>query len=518
MNGSKKILLSWVGRTDLDAFQGKKGNEPGPIRTLLACLSFDEVHLLSNYDREESFEFTEALGDSVKLHMVPKLDPTNYLSLFELVNKLLHTLTSKAANQGAELSIHLSSGTPAMTAISVLLGKSRYPARFFQTYSLAAQKFTKTPYREETIPFDLAVDFVSEVLENADQRLQHLTARSPSEIRGFEQIVGNSEALRLAVGRARRAALRSVPVLLNGESGTGKEMFARAMHLSSPRRKKKFIAINCAAMPRDLLEAELFGHEKGAFTGADKTKKGAFEQAHEGTLFLDEVGECDLAMQAKLLRVLQPPHGESLSARYVRRVGGVKDIKVDVRVISATNKDLMEEVNANKFREDLYYRLAVITVMLPPLRERKGDVAELAASFLMQINKQFVAEDRSFKDRRLSAKAKNFFDRHPWPGNVRQLYNTLLQAAVMSSGPVIQEYEISEALGASRVSSPGDGVLHRPLDEGFDIDKVLDEVRAHYFLRAMEQAGGKKKKAATLLGLNNYQTLTNQMKNLGLES
>ncbi len=182
------------------------------------------------------------------------------------------------------------------------------------------------------------------------------------------------------MGRAKRAALRGVSILLLGESGTGKEMFAHAIHKASPRRDHPFVAINCAALSKTLLESELFGHVKGAFTGADRDRKGAFESADGGTLFLDEVGECDLETQAKLLRVLQSPSGTGTGSRTIRRVGDHREIPVDVRVIAATNRDLYKAISAGTFREDLFYRLSVFSITLPPLRERRSDIPHITDS------------------------------------------------------------------------------------------------------------------------------------------
>ena len=213
---------------------------------------------------------------------VPLSNPTDYGEIFAAVDIEMRAITKTLDGEKYELSILLSPSTPAMAAIWVLLGKTKYPARFYQTHE------NKTWITD--IPFDLTVDFVPELLRGADSVFQHLASRSPQEMPGFEPIVGDSTAIRLTVGRARKAALRDVPVLLSGESGTGKEMFARAIHDASHRRSKPFLAVNCAAIPKQLMESELFGHERGAFTGADKRYEGAFQRAHGGTLFLDEVG------------------------------------------------------------------------------------------------------------------------------------------------------------------------------------------------------------------------------------
>ena len=261
-------------------------------------------------------------------------------------------------------------------------GRERLPASFYQSH--------KGRLWQTEIPFDLAVDFVPQLLRDADTAFQHLASKSPRDVEGFKDLVGESRSIRLAVGRAQRAAVRDVPILILGESGTGKEMFARAIHAASPRRAGPFVPINCAAIPRELLEAELFGHAKGGFTGALADRRGAFRRADGGTLFLDELGECDPQMQTKLLRVLQPPPGKGPCHRDYAPVGADKPESSDVRVIAATNCDLMEAINQNRFREDLYYRLAAITVKLPPLQDRKSDIPLIAESVLQQINADFL--------------------------------------------------------------------------------------------------------------------------------
>jgi len=362
------------------------------------------------------------------------------------------------------------------------------------------------------------VDFVPEVFRDADSHLQHLTSHSPGEIEGFQQIVGDSQAIRLAVGRAKRAAVRNVPVLLLGESGTGKELFARAIHESSSRRSGPFLAINCAAVSRDLLESELFGHKAGSFTGAQSDRKGAFAEADGGTLFLDEIGECDLAMQTKLLRVLQPPEGADPCHRVFHRVGDLQGRHSSVRVIAATNRDLLASINDGQFREDLHYRLAVITVKLPPLRDRQGDIHKIAKHLLTQINGQFEEDEPGYTHKSISDSAMVFVQRHRWPGNVRQLYNALLQAAVMAEGDTIQKHDITDAV-AEMVgeTSFAEDVLEQPLGEDFNLQEHLNEIHRHYLRRAMKESGGVKSRASKLLGIPNYQTLDAQLKRLEVD-
>jgi DNA-binding NtrC family response regulator len=523
---SRRILLSWIGHADLLSMgedlgeagqellaaakvRGKYGERPGPLKTAVSQGAFDEVHLLSNYPAVVHKPFATWLGGKPVIHHVELADPTDYPQVFRVVDGVLAELAGKAQKKPAELCILLTPGTPAMAAVWVLLGKSRYPATFYQTF--------KNELRPTTVPYDLVDDFVPELLRNPDLNLQHLAGKKPSEVHGFEGIIGESQAIRLAVGRAQRAALRDVPVLLLGESGTGKEMFARAMHAASHRKNKRFEAMNCAAIPRDLLESELFGHVKGAFTGADRNRDGAFTRADGGTLFLDEVGECDPLMQTKLLRVLQPPPGTGPCHRVYCPVGGSEAVVSDVRIVAATNRGLVQEMKDNRFREDLYYRLAVITLRLPPLRERPRDIPLLVESFLRQINEDFGRQgEPGYKHKRISATGMEFVKRYGWPGNVRQLYNTLLQAAVMADGDTLNRQELVAAIGG--VGDPDLNVLEQPLGDGFDLEEHLKSIQRHYLRRAMEEAGGVKTRAADLLGLASYQALDAKLKRLDVEN
>ena len=399
-----KVLFQWIGHSDLrslaanstDARQKKimdviRGRLPdkddlGPTKTLLSTQSFSKVKLLTNYPKEFNKWFATWVGGKPEMVEVDLEKPTNYQTIFEIANKQLAGFKSSKAWASSDLCLHLSPGTPAMAAIWLLLGKTRFPATFYETFG-GNSWITD-------VPFDL-IDVIPEFLRSPDAHLQYLSALAPSEIEGFENIAGDSRAIRDAVGRAKRAAIRSVSVLLMGESGTGKDMFAQAIHAASSRRDKPMKAINCAALSKSLLESELFGHGKGAFTGADKERKGAFEIAHGSTLFLDEIGECDLETQAKLLRVLQPITGEGPAVRNVCRLGEEKDRKVDVRIIAATNKDLHSAIKRGEFREDLYYRLAMVSINLPALRDRKSDVPRIAEHLLGLLNHNSKPKNRA---------------------------------------------------------------------------------------------------------------------------
>jgi DNA-binding NtrC family response regulator len=523
----KKVLVQWIGHSDLrslaahssdsrstkimDMARGRlpSKDDLGPTKTLLSTQEFDSVRLLSNYSPEFNKWFASWAGTNVEVQKVDLEKPTDYSAIFDIADRELAAIKNSKAWAETDLCLHLSPGTPAMAAIWLLLGKTRYPATFYETFG------GKSWITD--VPFDL-IDVIPEVLRNPDAHLQHLSALAPSEIEGFENIAGDSRAIRDAVGRAKRAAIRSISVLLTGESGTGKEMFAQAIHAASSRRDKQMKSINCAALSQTLLESELFGHAKGAFTGADKIRKGAFEIADGSTLFLDEIGDCDLETQAKLLRVLQPISGEGPAIRNICRLGEETDRKVDVRIIAATNKDLHKEIKKGNFREDLYYRLANVSITLPPLRERKTDVPKIAEHLLGQLNRQFEAEQPGYDHKSLSGAAISFVKTHNWPGNVRQLYNVLMQAAVLTDGTTIGKKELASSIGEMpEVHSDAAFLLDHPLGEEFDLEEHLKLIQARYLQRAMVEADGVKAKAARLLGIENYQTLAGQLKRLKVE-
>ena len=297
----------------------------------------------------------------------------------------------------------------------------------------------------------------------------------------YRVVVGESPVMQEAVGMAHRAAEASATVLLLGESGTGKEVFARSIHSWSGRARKPFRAVNCVALSEHLLESELFGHEKGAFTGAHQQKKGLFELADGGTLFLDEIGDMKPELQAKLLRVLQD--------RTFERVGGTQPIRVNVRVIAATNQDLESAVKAGKFRKDLFYRLNVVTISLPPLRKRKDDIPALGSLFLARYNRELKRRVT------LSSEALALLQEYDWPGNVRELENVLERAVVLALGPEIKRRDIES------------GMSNRPEEAGetpasLAFHDAIECYKRELIQIAIGRAAGRKQKAAELLGLN----------------
>ncbi len=520
----RKVLVQWIGHSDLRALAANSskprcdrimvavgGRLPpkgdlGPTKTLIDTQQFDDVMLLTNYESEFNAWFADWLAIRPTIIETDLEKPTDYDGIFRIANQQLEQLKASKAWANTDLCLHLSPGTPAMTAVWLLLGKTRFPATFYETFGGSSSV--------TDVPFDL-IDVIPEVLRSPDLHLQYLSAQAPSEIEGFEDIAGDSRAIRDAVGRAKRAAIRSVAVLLVGESGTGKEMFAQAIHKASSRRAKPLKSVNCAALAKNLLESELFGHKKGAFTGADTDRRGLFEIADGGTLFLDEIGECDLETQAKLLRVLQPVTGEGPSVRYICRLGDDKDIKVNVRIIAATNKDLFAAIKNGEFREDLFYRLAGISINLPSLRDRKSDIPRIVEHLLGYLNQQFEADQPGYEHKSLSDSAMAFVKAQSWPGNVRQLYNALTQAAVLTDGKLIGRKEIEASVAEMPQSKSGfSAVMDRPIGDGFDLEQFLNDIHCNYLRRAMSEAHGVKAKAARLLGMKNYQTLDAQLKRL----
>jgi DNA-binding NtrC family response regulator len=324
--------------------------------------------------------------------------------------------------------------------------------------------------------------------------------------RGAPQLVGEDSSLRKVFASLQRAASTDTTVLIEGESGTGKELFARSLHLLSPRAEAPFVAINCAAIPETLLETELFGHEKGAFTGAVGRKLGKFEMAHRGTLFLDEIGDLPLSLQAKILRALEE--------RRFERVGGTASVQVDVRLVAATNRGLRAAVAARRFREDLYFRLSVFPITVPPLRERPGDIPLLARFFVERF-----CRDLKKRPLLLSEAATEQLQAYRWPGNVRELQNCIERAAILADGDTI----LPRHLNLSFVEEPHDAPPAGPFA---DVDlsgtladatrRMVAQVERLKLEEAMREAAGNRARAADLLQIS-FKMLTAKLKEHGIE-
>ena len=327
---------------------------------------------------------------------------------------------------------------------------------------------------------------IRKALENSDLRREVAGLRSEHKKVGPPTIVGKGKHMQHVLAMMDRVAKSEAStVLVQGESGTGKELVAKWIHYESSRADKPFVAINCAAVPSTLLESELFGYEKGAFTDAKTLKKGLFELADGGTVFLDEIGDMELSMQAKLLRFLED--------RTFRRVGGSKVISVDVRIISATNKDLLKAVEEKSFRNDLYYRLQVIPIFLPPLRERKEDIVILANHFIESFNKEF-----NKKIKGLSAAAEKMLTDYSWPGNIRELKNVVERAIILGGeDSLMLEHLPMEIAAQSAVPASGQTTVFKLPPEGVDIEEVEKEL----IRQSLEVSDGNQSKAAKMLNL-----------------
>jgi len=325
-------------------------------------------------------------------------------------------------------------------------------------------------------------DLAAQVLENADKysRLKDENSHLRDELASRYTITGKSQAVEEVLGLARKVASGNTTVLLQGENGTGKELLARFIHYQSPRAEKPFVAINSAAIPVELLDSELFGHEKGAFTGASYRRKGRFEMAAGGTIFLDEVGDLPQAIQAKILRMLQD--------REFERLGSSETIKVDVRIIAATNKDLLQLVKSGLFREDLYYRLNVFQIFLPPLRQRAEDIPVLARHFLEHFDRETKKQVRGFTE-----EAAQAMQNYSWPGNIRELQNAVERAVMLSSGQTITLQNLPRLVDDT---STRDGI-----PPTLTWDSAQDVFKREYMLKALEANGWNQRKTAKVLDI-----------------
>jgi DNA-binding NtrC family response regulator len=343
-----------------------------------------------------------------------------------------------------------------------------------------------------------AINFYTKPLKLSKllKEIQELVTKSARKKHGENHekytIVTQDPVMQDILDTIKKASPTTAPVLITGESGTGKELVANSLYFHSPRSNKPFVKVNCAALPDELLESELFGHEKGAFTGAVKARQGRFELADTGTIFLDEIGDMSLKTQAKILRVLQEQEFE--------RVGGTTTLKTDIRIIAATNKELEKLIEQEKFREDLYYRLSVIPIHLPPLREKAQDVLLLTEYFVQHYNSVYHKKIQGISD-----EVRWFFCRHKWPGNVRELKNCIERAIIFCDKDVIVVNNLAAQYKKIIEDSSSD-----------DYEEALESLNREIILDALSKSKGVKKKAADLLNINR-RTLYSRMKKLGLE-
>ena len=354
-------------------------------------------------------------------------------------------------------------------------------------------------------PDELTV-LIDRALERRRLQAENRALRATLDARaGQARLIGVSEGMQEVFELIQKVAPTRTTILVTGESGTGKELVARAIHSRGPRANEAFVAVNCGAIPETLIESELFGHTKGSFTNAVADRPGLFERADKGTVFLDEIGELPLAMQVKLLRVLQE--------RKVRRIGGANDVDVDIRVVAATNRRLEDEVSKGRFREDLFFRLNVIQIRVPALRERRADIPLLAESFVAKFAEQQGSTVKRIGDTALAA-----LYAHAWPGNVRELENVIERGVTLASGDVVDLAALPSSLRGSPTVTPSTSPVYDDLPaDGLDLEAALESYERKMLEKALQRTRGRKKKAAELLRLS-FRSFRYRLAKLGLSS
>ena len=353
--------------------------------------------------------------------------------------------------------------------------------------AIEAMKLGAADYVSKPFDVDELKIVAQKALERAELADENVYLRRELEQKyTFNNIIGKSSRMQAIFSLVERIARTTSTVLVHGESGTGKELIARAIHFASPRAGRRFLSINCGALPENLLESELFGHERGSFTGAVREKKGLFQEADRGTIFLDEIGEMTPSMQVKLLRAIQE--------KTVRKVGGTEEEPVDVRIIAATNQDLEARIQSGDFREDLYYRINVLPIHLPALRQRREDIPLLVEFFL-----QKYCREMDLPTRQISIEAIQMLESYDWPGNVRELENVIERALALSHSETITTRDLPVHLLTNRRTHPD--LIQLP-DEGLDLEAYLEDIRAQLMVQALERTQGVQTQAAELLGMS----------------
>ena len=442
----------------------------GQERILIIDDSHDVCAHLAEYLRAESYEVETATEGAAGISLLES-------SFYDIV---LTDLKMPGVD-GMEVLRYLKEHAPESVCI-ILTGYGTI------RNSVEAIKMGAFDYLTKPVKLDEILITIQRALEHRDLKRENINLRNQLKKKyQFENIIGDSESIEKIFETVEKVADTDSTILVLGESGTGKELIAKAIHYNSYRREGPFVPVNCAAIPSELLESELFGHEKGAFTNAIRTRIGRFELANGGTLFLDEIGDMSPNLQGKLLRVLQE--------RQFDRVGGIKTIRTDIRVIAATHQNPKKRVEEGKFREDLYYRLNVIPIEIPPLRKRVSDIPLLVRHFIDQFNK---SKKREIQD--IDAEALKRLMQYPWPGNVRELENVIERVVILSSNDVLTVDDLPEkfqSLGeTSQVVSMGIP------EEGISLDSAVSEFERTLILQALNKTGWVKNKAAQLLNLN----------------
>jgi DNA-binding NtrC family response regulator len=479
----KHVVVSWIGKRDLDAVDAEAGD--GPVLATLRTVQPDQTYLLYNYPPANVAPYLDWLGNrapgKLNARHAQLSSPVDYSDIYKAAEALLHEVWT--THPEAKRQILISPGTPAMQAVWILLGKTRYQADFLQASA-------EQGVQPVDLPFAISAEFLPLGSASDGLRLREMAAAPVPMTADFERIVTGHPNLMKLKQRAAALARFDVPVLLLGETGTGKELFARAIHNISTRSGKPFVALNCGAIPPELIDSTLFGHLKGAFTGAVRNQAGVFEQAQGGTLFLDELGELSASAQVRLLRVLQ--EGE------VRPLGSTDTHKVDVRIVAATHHNLRNLVEEGRFREDLFYRLAQFPIELPALREREQDILTLARHFADKASAFLQRDPCRWADRTLDHMAGYAF-----PGNVRELKGLVERAVLLCEGGEL----LPEHFNLRQDSNPD--------DNGMNLRERMERVERSLLLDCLRKNRGNQTSAACELGLPR-RTLLYRMQRLNI--
>ncbi len=487
----------------------------GKIQPLAEFLGTSvEYHVLSDHDTEWNSYFRDWLqgfGYTVVMHPAPLKSASDYGEVYGKVDTLLTKVEETRPQKDYDYGFYLAPGTRAMSSVWLLLARTRFNGNVYHWG-------TKDPGPSLVqLPFELDLKFLPALEKRRAAALAVFGDNFPDE--KLADISGTSAAINEAKKTAALYAALPYDVLLIGDTGTGKDKFARCIHKASLREAKPFVAVNCGEFTEALFPSRMFGHRKGSFTDASKDQPGLMKVAHGSTLFLDEVGELSLSMQASLLRALQPRDDAKPTIRHIRPVGADEDETVNVRIIAATNRNLVEMVKRGEFREDLLQRLDYLTIRIPSLMERTDDIPDLINQFLNDINSSCRDVDPRAKPKSLAPKATRVLQAAHWSGNVRQLKKVLARAHAFAMGTDITADDVTRALrndafgGAER--SP---ILERPLGNGLDLGMLELELRAHYLKRALAE-GGDAAKAARLIGYPaDGERLRQHMKKLHISS
>ncbi len=503
----EKILISWIGTADLTACENDEKWGKGPVLQAINEMKFNILYLFADIRGEKKFtedNINNYLGwlknkypeSSLKINIIKTkeiLNPMDFEQIFNFVDPQVDKIIKNHIKRN--ITFYLSPGTPAMQVIFLLLNKAKYPeVSLIESSKEHGVNFVN-------FPFKVYLDIIN------DEINKFITTGIDIAKTQFSEILSKSEIMEKTKHKAFRFALfSSMPILIEGESGTGKELFAKAIHYESDRKEKPFEVINCGAIPENLIESELFGYVKGAFTGATTQRSGAFARADKGTLFLDEIGELPLYSQVKLLRVLQE--------KVFHPLGDDKPKEVDVRIISATNRNLFQEIKKGNFRQDLFYRIAGARLVIPPLRERENDTLYL----IEKLFNRYIKEYNMFQ-KKLSESAINLLKAQPWRGNVRELDFTLRRLIAFSENDIISEDDVKEALYVETQEKDEnfqDILQEFSFENPVNLEQLKKDFLKPFLIKAFDISKGNKTNAAKLLGIKNYQTFDRWCENIGL--